>query len=307
MITVMCNMANAQNQFPDEHVIQKWEYVTWYFWGGKCELRKIKNAEVVEKCNTNYIKVLDCNENEDDCFILGYYRIQGDSVLVRTNHKYYNGALDTVVCSEPEGLMYDFSTTPYDTLICQINSTWPPTFTKFWEIDKQFIEYEGIERQTTDLRYIPHPNAPYFLYRMNWIDGIGSNVHPFYSFTCIGDHCELEQQLTRVIRNDQLIYQDTTLNFFFPCTGWISSTNNVDLKQPLLLLPNPADNFLTIRSNSNNSSVKLSIYDMQGKEISSLDHYVFGEPFNIEYLREGIYIIQVFDGNQIQNLKLIKK
>ncbi|MBK9212520.1 MAG: hypothetical protein IPO14_06100 [Saprospiraceae bacterium] len=40
--------AYAQNTFPDETISQKWEYLTWYFWGGMCEKNIIKTGANID-------------------------------------------------------------------------------------------------------------------------------------------------------------------------------------------------------------------------------------------------------------------
>ncbi len=298
------NIGISQDVFPDEYHNQQWEYVTWYFWGGRCENRIIVTGEVANKCDQDYIEIWDCNENLRHCWLIGYYRNQNDSVLVRTNYPYLHGRQDTVICDEGEGLAYDFSAQENDTLVCQINGS---SRTKFWKTGEELIEYEGVERQTLNMKYIPYRNAPQILYPMRWIEGIGSNVHPFYSLSCIGDHCELEQQLTKVTRNEKVIYLDTMLTFSFPCTGWITSNEEVERSgSEFQLYPNPAFNELNILA-SEYQNLSMNIYNSLGELVLERKSFWTAEKIDISRLKNGLYFVEIIASDYHQSLKLMKK
>ncbi len=300
--------ANAQTNFPDETVSQKWEYVTWYFWGGHCEKRIIKNGNVAEVCEAQYIEIFDCNENEENCYLLGYYRILGDSILTRSVG-YWNGQshIDSADCSKPFGLTYDFGSETGDSLKCAVNS-YDPFLKEFWIDDVQEIEYEGIERTTQLVKYRAFPNSPNVIYKMDWVEGIGSNVHPFYSLSCIGDHCEQEQQVTAVYRNDDLIYQDTVLHFGFSCTSWVSSTDDIkSKKEDIAILPNPAFDFIEIQSNAiKNKSIDLTIIDLNGKVVTMKSNVSSGDYVDIRDLIPGTYFLSLKSAKISQVKKFIK-
>ncbi len=301
----------AQAVFPDETQPHKWEYVTWFFWGGQCQKKIILNGDKVALCGTEFIEVFDCDENENNCILIGYYRLQNDSVMMRTNQRFWNGTthIDSVDCSQPEGLMFDFGAPESDTLVCQINSTNPYTLTDFWNVQEQIITYEGIDRQTITMHYRPHPSAPDFLYEMDWIRGIGSTVHPLYSLTCIGDHCEWEQKLTRVFDNGTMIYQDTVLNFSFPCTGWITTSDSPPVAKPtnLTLFPNPVGSSFSIKAERVISQkMNLRIFDLLGRVVVERTNYSIGEMVNVQWLSPGLYHVELANGDSRQLLKLVK-
>ncbi|MEL6986788.1 MAG: T9SS type A sorting domain-containing protein [Bacteroidota bacterium] len=306
--TYLLNDSNAQTSFPDEKVNQKWEYVTWFFWGGHCESRIVKTGKLTNKCNQVYIQVFDCNQNENDCYLLGYYRIQNDSVLVRTNYNYFNGSRDTVVCDEPEGLMYDFSINESDSVICQINSTWPATFTNFWKVNEADVANEGVIRRVLNMDFQPHQNFPNFLRSMDWIEGIGSTTHPFYSFTCIGDHCEIEQQMVRAFIDDTLIYQDTMLQFPFRCNGWVTSTETLNKDEySLKIFPNPtADNISIVSNVILNAPLDVRIIDLNGRVLREFTQVSVNDALDISSLSAGGYVVQIFYQKFIMALPLFK-
>lgn len=297
-IQILCN---AQIKFPDETINQKWEYVVWNFWGGKCEKRILKQGKKIPLCNQNYIEVMDCNSTEKDCYIIGYYRVQNDSVLIRIGNSFI-----PVDCNKPEGLMYDFSAKTGDNLECVINSSYPPLMKNFFVTNTQSIQYESIFRNTQSIDYIPYPNSPEIKYKMKWMEGIGSNVHPFYSFSCIGDHCEQELQLTKVYRDNVLIFQDSIVKFFFPCTGWVGTKTDLEIKTYLTLVPNPTNSSFAIHSDLIiDKPNTVQIFDLSGKIMMKIDNYHFDDMIICTPSMKGLYIVQTINENKIDNFKLL--
>lgn len=289
--------SRAQDVFPDTADQQVWEYVTWYFWGGMCELKQIRTGQPTAKCGREYIPVMDCDEQGTMCRVLGYYRIQGDSVLVRTNYGYLNGVEDTVVCAEPEGLMYDFGAQPGDTLICQMNNTFPATFARFWVVSEEIQIVEGIDRRVLTMHYRPHPNAPEYIREMRWISGIGSTVHPVYSFACIGDHCEQELKTVRAMRNDELLFVDTTL--LFPCNGWVSPTQeSEELRLSWQAFPNPAGTEFRIAGDfpEGSSGFDLLLRDALGRVLRQWRQVRPEQSLDVAGLPAGWYTLQLQAG-----------
>lgn len=309
-LIALSNTAYTQDIFPDETQNQEWEYVTWNFWGGYCEKRIIKTGAAIALCGRQYIEVFDCNEQEQNCLRIGFYRIQNDSVLVRPRKYYWNGPIliDSVDCDQPEGLMYDFGVPTGDTLSCMIDGALTPKFSDFWKVHEQTLEYEGVTRKTLSMDFRPYPFSPFIVYNMKWITGIGSNIHPFYALSCIGDHCEWEQQLTRVFRNGALIYQDTTLSFSFPCTKWVTETKNALLDSGSMeLYPNPAISGFYLKSNLDSSArLDLSIYDQYGKLVYTRLNHPNKEGIDTGFMEPGIYYVQIRGEGIFECIKLVK-
>lgn len=288
---------HAQGVFPDSADQQVWEYVTWYFWGGMCEMKQIRTGTVTTVCDRAYIPVMECDEKGEMCRLTGYYRLQGDSVLIRTNYAYLNGVMDTVVCAEPEGLMYDFGVQPGDTLVCQMNNTFPPTFARFWAVSEEIQDFEGIDRRVVTMHYRPHPSAPEYIRVMRWISGIGSTVHPVYSFACIGDHCEQELKTARVRLNDEIIFSDTTL--LFPCNGWVSPTRDPAAERTSWrIFPNPASTEFLITGDfpESSSGFDLLLRDPLGRALREWQRVMPGQSLDVAGLPAGWYTLQLRAG-----------
>jgi hypothetical protein len=157
--------------------------------------------------------------------------------------------------------------------------------------------------------YNPYPNIPAIVYRMRWIEGIGSDVHPFYSFSCIGDHCEQEQQVTKVYRNGELIYQDTVLTFSFPCNGWVGIEDDVAKGlDNYYLAPNPAQGVIFLESKNNDQRpVDVQVFDMKGKLLRDVKGFFPQSPIDIQTLSTGLYMVKVQAGDQTKSIKFIKE
>jgi hypothetical protein len=300
--------AYAQNTFPDETISQKWEYLHFSFWdGASCQKRIIKNGIKKDICEGQYIEIWDCNEYESNCRILGYYRKQGDSVLVRRASLLNN--LPVVDCSLPYGLTYDFGTEIDEHLQCATNMQYLPFQRDFWTTEIQEKLYEGQLRKTIEVNFRSFADNDSPINDMLWIEGIGSNHHPFYSLVCMGHHCEDDYKITKVFRNNELIFLDTLRSSWIPCRYIPTGTKNEFNQQPrLTVYPNPASDFVKIQKEGlSQDPAKLSIFDALGREQKIFDSYVFGEPLAIDFLNTGVYIIKVSIGTQSQYLKIFKE
>ncbi|MFK7971068.1 MAG: T9SS type A sorting domain-containing protein [Bacteroidia bacterium] len=299
-LAIISTQGYCQLGFPTEQDDQKWEYVTWNYFTGFCETRFIKNGDLVPLCDNQYIEIFDCDRNESDCRLMGYYRIEGDSVMIRhLELTKRNGVfVDTVKCSRPEGLMYNFAAGIDDTLRCNINHPFGAVEarTDMWSIDERQVDYEGISRKKMNMNYYPYPNFPEeVIFTMNWVEGIGSDVHPFYSLSCIGDNCEQEQQVVRVTRNSQVIYVDTMLRFTVPCRGWITDLDfEKDPAISFTLFPNPAQ-----------TKIELSVLSLPqarfngllvnnlGKVVGHFKDLQNGSQIPLQAYPSGVYVLQL--------------
>lgn len=267
----------AQSFFPDETQQQKWELLS-FSWGG-CYTSIIKNGNAVNFCQNKFIEVFTCDENEQNCILNGYYTLRNDSVILRANMN----------CNDPELTLYVFNANVGDTLRCATNYN---PFSKFWVKHKQPIIYEGIPRNTYSMGYWPFISQPtYSHYNMKWIEGIGSDTHPFYTFTCLGGGgCELDEYVVNVHRNGQLIYQDSTMFAYCP------TLSNEDVFQTygLTVSPNPVNQTFSIQSTiSNQLTIKASLYNNIGQQVWDLPHLKLNELVDVSHLPAGVYLFRI--------------
>jgi hypothetical protein len=72
-----------------------------------------------------------------------------------------------------------------------------------------------------------------------------------------------------------------------------------DQKQDCIVFPNPAKNFITVKSSFNcHSKAQYEIYSLSGNLIKS-GHIGTNESIHVNDLSPGNYIITIFDSNKI--------
>ena len=101
--------------------------------------------------------------------------------------------------------------------------------------------------------------------------------------------------------NDPILLQAGEYKIYANEMPVLNSSEN-DLLQ-LQLIPNPAD--LHFRINSDIS--KLSIYDISGKLIDTIEDYKAGSQINVEHYDSGIYLIKALSNSKTYHLKFLKK
>jgi len=123
---------------------------------------------------------------------------------------------------------------------------------------------------------------------MDWIEGIGSTLHPFYSLECITDNCENSWNLLCYDSIGVRLYKDSLFNTCdtsFTNVGLKELANSIDFK----VYPNPATNYLTIETPQ---QAVIEITNIEGQLIKSI---VASGKTNIDVssLTSGVYIVQV--------------
>ena len=81
------------------------------------------------------------------------------------------------------------------------------------------------------------------------------------------------------------------------------SVNNLELEYSISLYPNPTTNSFTIKTNQNIKNV--IIYDIQGKEIKSLDGNL--ETYRIDEIVSGLYFVNIKTERGVLTKKIIKE
>jgi hypothetical protein len=85
----------------------------------------------------------------------------------------------------------------------------------------------------------------------------------------------------------------------------IISLNSED--NSILLYPNPYTNFTTLRVNGSYGKVSVKILSVTGIMVFSADNYFTNEDINLGAdLADGVYILQMSDGQQVKNFRLVK-
>jgi hypothetical protein len=84
------------------------------------------------------------------------------------------------------------------------------------------------------------------------------------------------------------------------------STSRVEQQEDLVIFPNPADNYFSIKNDNNVS--RISLFNVVGKEIANFYH-ARGATHDISNLSRGIYLVRLVDRNNkvLKTIRLNKK
>jgi|WetSurMetagenome_2_1015567.scaffolds.fasta_scaffold168377_2 hypothetical protein len=209
-------------------------------------------------------------------------------------------------CSEKEYLMYDYSMNIGDSVYTGNNLMMFPVSTdtaKFVLISIDTVIYFGKERRVFHLLFSSDVGSP--SRAMNWIEGIGSTTHPFYSMTCLDDGCEQSFRLLCYDSAGTQLYQDTVYN---TCdTNYSIGIVGHTAQNIISILPNPFSNSIAITA-ENETIFQIDIYSIIGESVYSYKG-INKQNFKIEfgnYLQKGIYLMKVQTDKGLLTKKIIK-
>jgi hypothetical protein len=135
-----------------------------------------------------------------------------------------------------------------------------------------------------------------------WIEGIGSIKDLFIPFTY-----EFEWQYYTLCFTNLTTYYINSPNREDSCHYWIPVGLTEHLEDEVYLYPNPASQTIFIKSNVENQTESINIYNSLGKHIVQ-DELIASElELNIEQIESGLYIVEIESGRGKQYLKFIKK
>lgn len=225
--------------------------------------------------NENY-KIL--SEKSGD-IILGFFYDQGKQSYFRYN--------DTV-----EVLIYDFNLEAGDTF----NLVFPLSFTPDWPEFESMIVQEVDSVEFNDGSYrkriVFETENSYSLCaeeNLMWIEGVGSNVHPFYP---LYDCFEYGIQLDCYINNGNELYGKCQYLS-------VDKYSIVAVKA----FPNPFFDQINILDNEH-VIVSTALLDINGNQVANANK---SELLNLEYLPSGVYMLKVwFKDGSISLSRLMK-
>lgn len=281
----------SQASFPTFSDNPEWKIVTRSFWTGGCTISTVRTGSAVVICSNTYFPVYECNYYGDNCVNIGYYSISNNSVYVRTG----------LNCNEQDKIMYRFNLPVNDTVLCGFNRN---DITKFWNTQSANIQYEGVSRLTYTMNYFPYPGIapPKPIKQMNWIEGVGSTIHPFYSLGCIGSQCEHEQQVIEAYVNGVITYSNNTVSFNNPCAFWVGNIEE-KIVEGVSVYPTLAEELVIINNQSKiNGTYQLmngnGFVIIEGKFNSGLNKV------DVSELNRGLCFIRVFIDGSYKTVKV---
>lgn len=326
------NIANFENTL-DTTGIESWtqlhnEYNDWdhsafedgatghpnYGWGSYNAVSHIVNGDkvfVLKSLNNEYYKAMVVKKasgawhyryatlnNSFDTTI-----VYQASDLIMKNFAYLNMDNNTILDREPA------------------NNTWDMLFTKYYDVDQTYILTgillnRGVEAIQID--GVPVEDATYVgsTFDTN-TKTIGADWKSFnmstYLYDLVADRSYFVKQ------KDGDIYKIVLTGFTGSSTGKTFFTkeklevstaiNNIEAINSLGLYPNPSRNTANLVIDSkNNTEISYTIYNMVGKAMDSntaiLNTGLNALQLNVANYSQGVYLVQVQNGNQTQTLKL---
>ena len=86
------------------------------------------------------------------------------------------------------------------------------------------------------------------------------------------------------------------------------STNDLLAENNTTVFPNPSTGIFTIKSESNTENTVISIYDLNGRELFSVkSEKLNNQILELSSLQNGVYILNILDGNNKFSKKLVKR
>ena len=83
----------------------------------------------------------------------------------------------------------------------------------------------------------------------------------------------------------------------------ILSLENEDLSTHFKIYPNPSDGILNIKTSLKDS--ELCIFDISGRLVQYMEIEKYHTTIDVKHLKDGFYIVRVFNYNEMEERKLI--
>ena len=280
---------NAQNYFPGKSDNPNWKvYRTFYSSSGMTfGIIDYYYGELVEYCDKEYIEIIEDWQDEYQVK-LGYVRIEGQRVYV----------LSDTNCIY-EAVLYDFNLNEQDSITCGYNMNLNNNNYNLFTVNSvDEIEQYTIQRKVQEMKYNRYPNEEYSSTTMNWIEGVGSSKNPFYSLSCIGDFCEVEDTLWQVFLNEEIVYDNFTVH-----------TDQLQIDDDLIkVYPTVFDQYFNIESYGEND-YQIKLFDTSGKcKLEKIIGSKEGEIY-VSDISSGIYFLEIVNlkSGRMKIEKVIKR
>lgn len=177
-ILLFYSSIDAQPVFPGYEDQPVWYMNTWgQTGGGEAVAFSVAGTQA---CGYTWSEargyVVPENGQDTSTWTMGYYRVEADRVFFRTS----------LICTDPEYLMYDFSLEVGDSAWCGQSFGGSSIESALVYVhQKDTIYIDCTLRRRLWVRGFSSTDPPFGPSNcMQWIEGIGSVEHPFYSGTC---------------------------------------------------------------------------------------------------------------------------
>jgi hypothetical protein len=282
--------AESQNVFPSFSDSANWSVLRCYSPPNPCYTDFYSYSYDTTFCGHTYSVV-----DSLDAVSQGYFR----SDSLRT---YYRKSTN---CADKEYLIYDYSVSVGDTIWVGNSSGAQPDTTQFLVDTVEFVNYSGVMRKRIKLLYNPCFSSPVdpLGQPMYWIQGIGSDVHPFYSLFCLCDGCEVIYTTLCYDSSSVELYKNS---LFDTCDTIIpGGVDDLNGNPQISVFPNPTSDIVHISiSNSHKSNGIIYSYTGQVIQQFNMQNSI---ALDVKNLPPGIYLIWVSTDNGIRRKRFVKE
>ena len=218
----------------------------------------------------------------------GYIRLLNDKV-------YYRLKSDS-----KDFLLYDFDLNVSDTVYCgfNLNESNDLDSIKYWVIHMDSVILEDGKHKRLTMNYNPTND---YVASMDWIEGVGSTIHPFYSSISLGVPGSSKELLcfhlgsTKIFQNSS--YSDCSIT---------TSLNDVQKKRNIRIYPNPCLDYVIVKGIEKGTI--LNIFNSQGQIILSNSTKCPDLHVSTCNWKTGVYLVQAIkNNNSFFNHKITKQ
>lgn len=278
--------AQTQNVFPSYADSATWHVLDCYWMD--CITHVDKFDGIVEMCGHEYSRVTFSATR------VVYFR----SDTLRT---FFRRSTD---CNGKEYLIYDYSMEPGDTVWVGSNFGWSSqdtTRTRLMYIDT--IEQFGIQRRRFNMHHgLSELFVGEFEMQMAWIEGIGSDIDPFYPFLCLQNGCETQFTTLCYDSAGTQLYQSP---YHDTCSITIIGIEEIERGLDITVSPNPFTHSFRIESDAR--ILDAQVYSILGALVGSFE----GGEMTMEvvlpqHLSNGLYILRTRTERGFSTFKVLK-
>jgi hypothetical protein len=137
---------------------------------------------------------------------------------------------------------------------------------------------------------------------MAWIEGIGSDIDPFYPFLCLHDYCESSYTTLCYDSAETQLYQDSYYSF---CdTSWVG-IDEIEPTLDITISPNPFTHSFLINSDARIRDVE--VYSILGEIIGRFEGKEDALAIELpQHLSTGMYVVHIRTNQGILSKKVFK-
>lgn len=210
----------------------------------------------------------------------GYIRLSNNKVFYRLKEK------------DKDYLLYNFDLNVNDTVYCgfYLNENYDSDTVKFWVVQIDSLTLEDGKHKRLKMNFNPLKEDSSFIFSMDWIEGVGSTSHPFYSSFLSVAPGSISELLCFHL-GETKIYQNPS---YTDCNV-TSSVNDVEKKNKIQIYSSLCSSYLIVQ-NIEQGTI-LNIFNSQGQIILSYSLEYPEFMIQTDSWLPGIYFVQVVKGN----------